>query len=146
MSASALRAGTSRSTRQAPGVRRPAAPPTAGPSTNRPLGVVSRTEPLAVGRAWPIILMAILVLVAAIAIPLVVNTQMAQTAHEIRDQQVELAELQAEQAVLEAQVLEAASPESLDAKARALGLTPVKKIGTLSLIDGTLTGGEPASE
>ncbi len=141
MTASALRSMPSHSPRQARGDRRPASSPTARPA----IGVVSRSS-AEVGRAWPIILMAVLVLVAAIAIPLVVNTRMAQTAYEIRDLQVELAELEAQQVVLEAQVLEASSPEALDVAARELGLVPIKKVGTLSLIDHTLTGGEPAGE
>ncbi len=146
MSANALRSAPLQVPRQASAPRRPAATPTTGMSERPALSVVRRAEPLEVGRTWPVILMAVLALVAAIAIPLAVNTQMAQTSYEIRDQQVELAELEAQQAVLETRVLEVASPESLDAKARSLGLVPIKKIGTLSLIDGTLSGGEPASE
>ena len=44
--------------------------------------------------AWPFILIASLLVILTIALPMVVNTQMAQRAYEIRDQHVQKGTLQ----------------------------------------------------
>ncbi len=108
------------------------------------LRIVARSTQPEVGRAWPLVVLAVLVLALSVLLPLHVNTQMARTSYAIRDARVELAELQAEQSVLEVAVLEASSAQALDQKARELGLVPPGPAGTLSLIDGTISGGEPA--
>lgn len=123
-------------------LRRSSAAATALPASN--LRVISDQGRLRFARTWPIVLVALLVLVVAIALPLIINTQMAQTSYAIRDQRVQLAELSAQTTVLEANLLAASSPQVLDAKARALGLVPAGAPGTVSLTEGSVTGGEEA--
>lgn len=122
------------------------AAPTAVPEPSRPapLRIVETDRLPSKHSAWPFVVIALFLLVVAIAVPLVVNTHMAQTAYAIRDQRIELAELNAEIATMETQLLELSSPQLLDSKARALGLVPAGKPGTVSLLDGSVVGGEPA--
>lgn len=124
---------------------RPAPRTVRGAESVRPsIQVVSQSDSPARSHAWPIVLAALFLLIVAIAVPLVINTQMAETSYAIRDAQVQLAELEAQRIVLEADLLEASSPQALEQRARALGLVPAGAPGTVSLVDGTVTGGEPA--
>ena len=75
---------------------------------------------------------------------MVVNTQMAQRAYEIRDQRVQLAEINAQVETLEAQLLVASSPQMLEDKASKMGLVRAGNIGTINLADGVVEGGEAA--
>ncbi len=93
---------------------------------------------------WSALLVVLILAVVAIGIPMVVNTQMAQRAYDIRDQKVVLAELDAQTSTLEAKLLEASSPQALDSKARELGLVPAAPAGTISLGASTVEGGAPA--
>lgn len=94
--------------------------------------------------AWPFILIASLLVILTIALPMVVNTQMAQRAYEIRDQRVQLAEINAQVETLEAQLLVASSPQMLEEKASKMGLVRAGNIGTINLADGVVEGGEAA--
>lgn len=94
--------------------------------------------------AWPLILLATLMVVLTVAVPMVINTQMAQRAYEIRDLKVTLAELTAQGETLETQVLITSSPQELEKKALAFGLVPAGNVGAISLEAGTVEGGEPA--
>ena len=94
--------------------------------------------------AWPYILLVVVLVVLTVALPMVINTQMAQRAYEIRDQQIVLAELNAEADSLSSQLLAVESPGVLEEKAKALGLVPAGHIGAISLGAGTITGGVPA--
>lgn len=145
MSSSAASVARSYAPRYASPAGRPASRPVRGVESARlAIRVVSQNDAPSRSRAWPVVLAALLSLVVAIAVPLVINTQMAETSYAIRDVQVQLAELEAERIVLEAELLEASSPQALEQKARALGLVPAGAPGTVSLVDGTVTGGEPA--
>ncbi|WP_099332118.1 FtsB family cell division protein [Actinomyces minihominis] len=93
---------------------------------------------------WPFILIAVLLVVFTIALPMVVNTQMAQRAYEIRDQQIVLAELNAQVETLEAELLEASSPQKLEERARSIGLVHAGSIGAISLDGKKVEGGGPA--
>lgn len=92
--------------------------------------------------AWPYILLAAALVILMIAVPMVVNTQMAQRAYEIRDQQVALAELKAESDTLESALLVAQSPQALEKRAKDLGLVPAGEVGSISLQRKTVEGGE----
>lgn len=95
-------------------------------------------------KAWPYLLLAAALAILMIAVPMVVNTQMAQRAYEIRDQQVVLAELKAETETLESELLAAQSPQALEEKATALGLVPAGEVGAISLERRSVEGGVPA--
>lgn len=94
--------------------------------------------------AWPFVLLATLLLLITIALPMVVNTHMAQRAYEIRDMQIALTELNASSSTLEANLLAASSPSSLAAKAKEMGLVPAGSAGAISLSNSTVEGGVPA--
>ncbi|WRS29449.1 hypothetical protein U6G28_07915 [Actinomycetaceae bacterium MB13-C1-2] len=106
--------------------------------------VVTRNETASPGRAWPIVLLALLILTVAIALPLVVNTHMAQTSYAIRDLRVELAEVNTQSTVLESRLLELNAAPALQERAETLGFVRAAAPGAVSLVDGTVTGGEPA--
>lgn len=95
-------------------------------------------------KAWPFVILAVIIVVLAVAVPMVINTQMAQRAYEIRDQQIALAELKAEGDALEAQLLVVESPANLEDKAQALGLVPAGHMGAISLTERTVVGGVAA--
>lgn len=94
--------------------------------------------------AWPYIVLVIVLVVLTVAVPMAINTQMAQRAYEIRDQQITLAELNAEGDSLSAQLLAVESPGVLEEKAKALGLVRSGHIGAISLGEGTVAGGVAA--
>lgn len=118
----------------------------------RPVGEDARARPglrVVEGRRTlrspaALVLAAVVVLVLAVLVPLVINTQMAETAYAMRDRQVELAELQAERTTLQSQLLRTSSGESLESKARAQGMVPAGNAGVVSLRAKTVRGGEPA--
>ena len=82
------------------------------------------------------------VAIAAVVVSMILNTRMAQTAFEIREQQ--LNELEAQSWALRAQLDEAASPSALEAAARANGMVPAGPTGFITLGTGTVEGGKPA--
>ena len=77
-------------------------------------------------------------------VSMILNTRMAQTAFEIREQQLQLNELEAQSWALRAQLDEAASPSALEAAARANGMVPAGPTGFITLGTGTVEGGKPA--
>ena len=111
------------------------------PAISRQLHVVDGDKKAIKASGWSFLFLALVVAVVAIVLPLVLNTQMAQRSYDIRDLQVELAELQAQTSSLEADLLEASSSVSLEAKARELGLVPAQAPGVISLEQGTVEGG-----
>lgn len=117
--------------------------PSGGQARPRPgLRVVEGRR--AQGSPAALVLLAVVVLLLAVLVPLVINTQMAETAYAMRDQQVELAQLQAEQTTLQSRLLDESSPQSLESKARAQGMVPAGAAGVVSLRAKSVRGGEPA--
>lgn len=112
--------------------------------TRERLRVVEGEREAITHNAWPFVLLAVLAIVVAVVLPLVLNTQMAQRSYDIRDIQIELAELRSETTALENQVLKEAAPDSLEEKARAIGLLPSEGTGVITLGTGTVEGGTPA--
>ncbi|MBB6334447.1 hypothetical protein [Schaalia hyovaginalis] len=90
-------------------------------------------------------LAAILVILTAVIASMVLHTRMAQTAFEIREQQLQLNALDAEAWSMQAVIEEAASPASLEAAARNAGMVPAGKSGLITLSTGTVEGGTPAN-
>lgn len=90
-------------------------------------------------------LAAILVILTAVIASMVLHTRMAQTAFEIREQQLQLNALDAEAWSMQAVIEEAASPASLEAAARNAGMVPAGKSGLITLSTGTVEGGIPAN-
>ncbi|MDN5963681.1 MAG: hypothetical protein L0H81_03945 [Actinomyces sp.] len=92
----------------------------------------------------PLVVIALIVLMAAIVAPMVINTQMAETSFAIRDQQLKLNALEAEAWTLQTQLQEVASPISLEKAARSRGMVPAGTTGLISLQGGSVEGGQPA--
>ncbi len=112
--------------------------------TEVPLRVVYETSSAQRKRVWPFVTVAALLLIAAVVVPVVLNTQMAQRAYDIREQQLILNELERQQATLEQEILEVSSTQSLQEKAEEMGLVPAGVPGVISLEDSTVTGGVAA--
>lgn len=119
-------------------------PKSAPDSTRDRLRVVEGDRSALRRSAWPFVLLALLAAALAIVFPMVLNTQMAQRSYDIRDMQIELAELRSEASALESQVLQAGAPDSLEVKAREIGLLPAAGTGIITLESGTVEGGVPA--
>lgn len=130
---SASSAARTRPTSRPDHLRAPAAPE---------LRVVEGTLP--VRSAVPLAVVALLVLLISIIAPMVINTQMAETSFEIRDQQLQLNELDAEAWSLQSQLQQVSSPVALEEAARAHGMVPAGPTGFISLEAGTVEGGEAA--
>ena len=92
----------------------------------------------------PVMVAALVLFVATVVVPLVLNTTMASLSYEIRDQRIETAQTQARIESLETQLLMLDSTDHLRKEARAIGLVPAGAIGVISLEEGTVTGGAPA--
>ncbi len=93
--------------------------------------------------------LAILVLLAIVAMAsvvasMVLNTRMAQTSFEIREQQLALNELEAKSWTMRAELDRKASPTELERAAKANGMVPAGSPGFISLDKGTVEGGTPA--
>ena len=93
---------------------------------------------------WPMWLMVAAMLVAALVLPVVINTQMAVTSYEMYSMQQELNLLLDEQADLVTQAREAASPQHLAEKAGEIGLVPAGAQGYITLETGEIIPGTPA--
>lgn len=92
----------------------------------------------------PLVLAVLLALIFAIVVPLVVNTAMAQRSLDIRALQIKLNGLDAEAWTLQTQLQDKASPSSLEAAAKALGMVPAGPIGVIDLRTGGVEGGRAA--
>lgn len=94
-------------------------------------------------------LMAIVALLVAVALAsvvtsMVLNTRMAQTSFEIREQQLVLNELEAQSWTMRAELDRKASPTELEKAAKANGMVPAGKSGFITLETGTVEAGTPA--
>ena len=74
----------------------------------------------------------------------VLNTRMAQTSFEIREQQLVLNELEAQSWTMRAELDRKASPTELEKAAKANGMVPAGKSGFITLETGTVEAGTPA--
>lgn len=83
-------------------------------------------------------------LLMAIVIPLIANTNMAHIAYEMRDVSVQLSEEEAAIQTLEKKLLEQSSQSVLREKAQGIGMVPAAPLGVIVLEDGTVEGGAPA--
>lgn len=93
---------------------------------------------------WPLILVVLAVVVVGIVGPMVLNTRMAETSFAIRDQQIQLNQLEAESWTLQMQIQQAESPVVLEQRAREVGLVPAGQTGMINLSTGAVTPGVPA--
>jgi putative membrane protein len=75
---------------------------------------------------------------------MVLNTRMAQTSFEIREQQLVLNELEAQSWTMRAELDRKASPTELEKAAKANGMVPAGTSGFITLETGTVEGGTPA--
>ena len=116
---------------------RPAARPELRREEVRELRIVEGTRPRRSA-------VAILMLLVAVALGSVLNTRMAQTSFEIREQQLALNELEAQSWTMRAELDRKASPTELEKAAKANGMVPAGTSGFITLETGTVEGGTPA--
>ena len=86
----------------------------------------------------------VIVAMASVVASMVLNTRMAQTSFEIREQQLALNELEAKSWTMRAELDRKASPTELERAAKANGMVPAGSPGFISLDKGTVEGGTPA--
>lgn len=87
----------------------------------------------------------ILVILMAVMASMVLHTRMAQTAFDIREQQLQLNALDAAAWSMQADIRQAASPGALEAAARGAGMVPAGASGLITLSTGSVEGGVPAN-
>lgn len=122
---------------------RPATRPERLRETARPdLRVVEGADPRR--SLVPLCVLTLMILLAAIITPLLINTQMAAASFAIREQQIALNQLDAQAWKLQSDLQEISSPISLEAAARAQGLVPAGRTGFIMLSSGSVEGGQPA--
>ena len=86
----------------------------------------------------------VVVALASVVTSMVLNTRMAQTSFEIREQQLALNELEAQSWTMRAELDRKASPTELEKAAKANGMVPAGKSGFITLETGTVEAGTPA--
>ena len=91
-----------------------------------------------------ILVLLVIVAMASVVASMVLNTRMAQTSFEIREQQLALNELEAKSWTMRAELDRKASPTELERSAKANGMVPAGSPGFISLDKGTVEGGTPA--
>ena len=91
-----------------------------------------------------ILVLLVIVAMASVVASMVLNTRMAQTSFEIREQQLALNELEAKSWTMRAELDRKASPTELERAAKAHGMVPAGSPGFISLDKGTVEGGTPA--
>lgn len=91
-----------------------------------------------------ILVLLVIVAMASVVASMVLNTRMAQTSFEIREQQLALNELEAKSWTMRAELDRKASPTELERAAKANGMVPAGSPGFISLDKGTVEGGTPA--
>ncbi|MDO5746350.1 MAG: hypothetical protein Q4P66_01640 [Actinomycetaceae bacterium] len=98
-------------------------------------------------RARPsvVVVASIIVLIAIISVPLLMNTQMAMLSYRIHDDQVRIATLKEDNQQLQTRVNEKASAASLRKAASDAGLVPAGAIGFITLKTQKIEGGTPAT-
>jgi len=89
----------------------------------------------------PYLLLCATILLGSLVAALIINTQMAVDAYEIRDSQQTLARLVEAETALRQQVEEAGSPAALQQRAEELGMEPAERIEFISLREHAILGG-----
>ena len=84
------------------------------------------------------------ILMLFVVTSMVLNTRMAQTSFEIREQQLVLNELEAQSWTMRAELDRKASPTELEKAAKANGMVPAGKSGFITLETGSVEAGTPA--
>ncbi len=123
--------------RAIPRPARPAAPAPASQPTPRLLLV---RAPAQARTRVPFVIACMVILVAALATALLLNTTMARGAFEKQALDVELYRLAQSEQDLAAQVDHLRSPEQLASAAQARGMVKAESIAWLFLADGTVQG------
>ena len=121
---------------------RPAARPELRREEVRELRIVEGTRPRR--SAVAILMLLVAVALASVLASMVLNTRMAQTYFEIREQQLVLNELEAQSWTMRAELDRKASPAELEKAAKANGMVPAGTSGFITLETGTVEGGTPA--
>ncbi|WP_291462982.1 hypothetical protein [Actinomyces sp.] len=121
---------------------RPAARPELRREEVRELRIVEGTHPRR--SAVAILMLLVAVALASVLASMVLNTRMAQTSFEIREQQLALNELEAQSWTMRAELDRKASPAELEKAAKANGMVPAGTSGFITLETGTVEGGTPA--
>ena len=121
---------------------RPAARPELRREEVRELRIVEGTRPRR--SAVAILMLLVAVGLASVLASMVLNTRMAQTSFEIREQQLALNELEAQSWTMRAELDRKASPAELEKAAKANGMVPAGTSGFITLETGTVEGGTPA--
>ena len=121
---------------------RPAARPELRREEVRELRIVEGTRPRR--SAVAILMLLVAVALASVLASMVLNTRMAQTSFEIREQQLVLNELEAQSWTMRAELDRKASPAELEKAAKANGMVPAGTSGFITLETGTVEGGTPA--
>ena len=121
---------------------RPAARPELRREEVRELRIVEGTRPRR--SAVAILMLLVAVALASVLASMVLNTRMAQTSFEIREQQLALNELEAQSWTMRAELDRRASPAELEKAAKANGMVPAGTSGFITLETGTVEGGTPA--
>ena len=91
-----------------------------------------------------VLVLLVIVAMASVVASMVLNTRMAQTSFEIREQQLALNELEAKSWTMRAELDRKTSPTELERAAKANGMVPAGSPGFISLDKGTVEGGTPA--
>ena len=91
-----------------------------------------------------VVALLVIVALASVVTSMVLNTRMAQTSFEIREQQLALNELEAQSWTMRAELDRKASPTELEKAAKANGMVPAGKSGFITLETGTVEAGIPA--
>ena len=121
---------------------RPAARPELRREEVRELRIVEGTRPRR--SAVAILMLLVAVALASVLASMGLNTRMAQTSFEIREQQLVLNELEAQSWTMRAELDRKASPAELEKAAKANGMVPAGTSGFITLETGTVEGGTPA--
>lgn len=121
---------------------RPAARPELRREEVRELRIVEGTRPRR--SAVAILMLLVAVALGSVLASMVLNTRMAQTSFEIREQQLALNELEAQSWTMRAELDRKASPTELEKAAKANGMVPAGTSGFITLATGTVEGGTPA--
>ena len=123
-------------------LRTPASPSSA-PSSWRPRLQIVRA-PAGQRSLLPFAALCLTILVGAMLVALMLNTAMAATAYEMREERTELARMSEHQQVLAHRVEQKAAPASLATAATELGMERDTGINYLTLQDDSITG--PAAD
>ena len=116
--------------------------PSARPAARRPALQIVRA-PANARSLLPFTALCLTILLGALVAALMLNTAMAATAYEIRDQRVQLARLTEREQVLTQQVQQLAAPHELAEVATELGMERAAGSSYITLSDNTIAG--PAS-